>query len=76
MGDLDVPTGAFGAIPLSERGNAQAAALARVWTAPPDLIVTSPFERARRTAAPTAAHFHEVPVDAITLAMPRGATDR
>jgi broad specificity phosphatase PhoE len=50
-------------IPLTELGREQAALVARSFTTPPDLIVTSPFLRARDTAQPTVARFPQVPVE-------------
>ncbi len=50
-------------IPLTKRGEGQADQLARDWNEAPSLIVTSPFERTRQTAAPTIARFHTVPVE-------------
>jgi broad specificity phosphatase PhoE len=47
-------------IPLTARGHEQAALLAARVPAPPALIVTSPYLRARQTAGPTAARFPRV----------------
>ena len=50
-------------IVLTERGAGQAGRIAREWTETPSLIVTSPFQRTRQTAAPTIARFPDVPVE-------------
>lgn len=50
-------------IPLTVRGEGQAGQLAREWIEAPSLIVTSPFERTRQTAAPTITRFPAVPVE-------------
>ena len=50
-------------IALTARGEGQAGQLAREWTEAPSLIVTSPFQRTRQTAAPTIARFPGVPVE-------------
>ncbi len=47
--------------PLGER---QAVAVVKVFTAKPDLVVVSPFVRARQTAVPTITHFDPIPVEA------------
>ncbi|UUT24057.1 histidine phosphatase family protein [Pseudomonas sp. T8] len=48
-------------IPLTEKGQHQAEALAQSLTSIPDLIVSSPFVRAEATALPTAQRYPEVP---------------
>lgn len=50
-------------IALTALGERQALALAASFSAPPQLIVSSPFLRARQTAAPTIARYTEVPVE-------------
>lgn len=50
-------------IPLTERGIAQAQAVADSFDVAPDLIVVSPFERAQDTALPTIKRFPGVPVE-------------
>ena len=50
-------------IELTALGRDQALAVARAFTAAPDLIVTSPYRRARDSAAPTAARFPDVPFE-------------
>lgn len=51
-------------IPLTEKGSAQARAVANSFDQAPSLIVTSPFERAQDTAQPTIQRFPGVPVEA------------
>ncbi|NHZ83807.1 histidine phosphatase family protein [Massilia sp. CCM 8695] len=51
-------------IPLTQLGHEQAQAISNSFGAAPDLIVYSPFQRVRQTAAPTLAHFAAVPVEA------------
>ena len=50
-------------IPLTEKGWAQARAVAESFEQAPSLIVTSPFERAQDTAQPTIQRFPGVPVE-------------
>lgn len=50
-------------IPLTERGQAQARAVAESFEVAPDLIVMSPFERAQDTALPTIQRFPECQVE-------------
>lgn len=50
-------------IALSERGEGQARRVAREWPETPSLIVTSPFQRTRQTAAPTIARFPDALVE-------------
>lgn len=50
-------------IPLTEKGWAQARAVAESFAQAPGLIVTSPYERAADTAKPTIARFPGVPVE-------------
>jgi broad specificity phosphatase PhoE len=50
-------------IALTERGKAQAQAIAQSFEAAPELIVMSPFIRAQDTAAPTLRKFPGVPVE-------------
>lgn len=49
---------------LTPRGEAEAEKIVRAIPRAPDLIVVSPFVRARQTAAPTMARFPEAPVEA------------
>ncbi|MFC0041656.1 histidine phosphatase family protein [Actinomadura rayongensis] len=58
-----LPTYGPGAAPLTALGRAQAATIAESFTAPPSLLVVSPFLRARETAAPTRARFPSVPCE-------------
>lgn len=50
-------------IPLTDRGWVQAQDVADSFEVAPDLIVTSPFERAQDTALPTIKRFPGVPVE-------------
>jgi broad specificity phosphatase PhoE len=50
-------------IPLTELGWAQARAFAEALHTPPDLFITSPYIRARDTAAPSAARYPHVPLE-------------
>jgi len=49
-------------IPLTDKGWQQAREMADKFVKAPDLIVVSPYLRARQTAAPTAERFPDVPV--------------
>lgn len=48
---------------LTPLGRQQAMALVQAFTAKPDLLVVSPFVRARETAVPTITHFSPIPVE-------------
>lgn len=48
---------------LTEKGRLQAEQVAATWIKTPDLIVTSPYLRARQTAQPTMERFPGVPVE-------------
>ncbi|MFL1526235.1 histidine phosphatase family protein [Pseudomonas sp. O230] len=50
-------------IPLTELGKQQARILADSIRWPPDLVISSPFERALHTAQPTALRFPDAPVE-------------
>lgn len=50
-------------IPLTEKGQLQARAFANSFTSAPDLIISSPFERAIATALPTTKRFPHVPFE-------------
>ena len=50
-------------IPLTEKGQLQARAIADSITSAPDLIISSPFERAIATALPTTERFPHVPFE-------------
>jgi probable phosphoglycerate mutase len=52
-----------GSSPLTELGRGQACALRDGFHAAPDLIIASPFLRARQTAAPTQQRFPHIPVE-------------
>jgi broad specificity phosphatase PhoE len=56
--------GDFAEIPLTPLGEQQAELLAARWDFTPTHIITSPYLRARQTAAPTIARFPTVPVEA------------
>lgn len=47
---------------LTEKGHREAAYIAQAFTRKPDLIVVSPYIRARQTAVPTIHRFNPVPV--------------
>lgn len=46
---------------LTEQGHWQAQQVAQAFTEPPDLIVTSPYQRTQQTALPTRKRFSDVP---------------
>jgi 2,3-bisphosphoglycerate-dependent phosphoglycerate mutase len=50
-------------VPLTDNGWRQAREMAAKFDAAPDLIVVSPYLRARQTAAPTAERFPHVPIE-------------
>lgn len=50
-------------IPLTSHGRLQAEAISTSFQDVPDLIISSPFRRARETAAPTISRFPHVPTD-------------
>ncbi|MFD0687424.1 histidine phosphatase family protein [Actinomadura fibrosa] len=58
-----LPTNGPGAAPLTARGRAEADRVAASFPRPPGLVVSSPFVRARETAAPTLARFPGVPYE-------------
>lgn len=62
LANAGLPTLAPAGIALTENGRRQAADFAAVLTEAPDLIVCSPFERARATARFSAQRFVQVPV--------------
>lgn len=47
--------------PITAKGERQAQQVAKAFTQPPDLIVTSPYHRTQQTAKPTRARFPNVP---------------
>jgi 2,3-bisphosphoglycerate-dependent phosphoglycerate mutase len=58
-----LPSTDWRAIPLTELGHRQAEHVARVFADPPQLIVTSPYLRARQTAQPTIERYPGAAVD-------------
>ena len=50
-------------IALTQRGEGEASRIAQEWSEVPSLIVTSPFQRTKQTAAPTIARFPGVTVE-------------
>lgn len=50
-----------GSTPLTEKGRTQAQYMADAFTAPPNLIVTSPYIRTQQTAAPTRDRYPNTP---------------
>jgi broad specificity phosphatase PhoE len=58
-----LPTNGPGAAPLTALGREQAARMAATFTEPPELIVSSPFVRARQTAEATVERFPEAPYE-------------
>ena len=62
-GNAGVPCHDLATIALTQRGEGQASRIAREWPEAPSLIVTSPFQRTRQTAAPTIARFPGVAVE-------------
>jgi len=50
-------------VPLTQRGHVQAEAISRSLVKAPDLIISSPYLRARDTAAPTALRFPHTPFE-------------
>lgn len=61
VSNADLPTGDPAESALTEKGFQQAECIAEAFTAVPDLIVISPYLRARQTAVPTLNHFPDVP---------------
>ena len=57
IANAGLPTDLPDDIPLTDLGQLQARELAASWTTAPDLLVTSPFLRARQTAQPTLDRF-------------------
>ncbi|WP_231950811.1 histidine phosphatase family protein [Allokutzneria albata] len=55
------PSSSPGETPLTAIGHRQAVQLARAMPVPPELIVTSPYRRARQTAQPAAERFPDTP---------------
>jgi broad specificity phosphatase PhoE len=63
MGNSGLPTLGVAENPLTERGWAQAEAVAERIAHAPDLIVVSPYVRTQQTATPTRQRFPHVPVE-------------
>ncbi len=61
-GNAGQPTPDLVAMPLTPLGVSQAREVACSWKREPTHIISSPFLRARQTAAPTCAHFPGVPL--------------
>lgn len=62
-GNIDIPAEDHTLIPLTELGNRQAEAVPDKLTFIPDIIITSPYTRARQTAEPTIKKYSSVPVE-------------
>lgn len=67
LSNAGFPTDTPHAIGLSEKGLAQAAALALQWPTEPDLIVVSRYSRTAYTAAPLCRRYPQVPVIELPL---------
>jgi broad specificity phosphatase PhoE len=63
VANAGLATTAPDSIPLTEKGLLQAQALAAAITQAPDLIISSPFERAIATALPTVDRFPNAPFE-------------
>ncbi|WP_338154802.1 histidine phosphatase family protein [Burkholderia thailandensis] len=50
-------------IPLTEKGEQQALAISQCFADPPNIVIGSPFDRARQTAAPTLSRFPSTPIE-------------
>lgn len=61
--NVGLPTSDPASIPLTEKGRQQAEQIAEKLTITPDLIIVSPYLRARQTAEPTIKHFPQVKVE-------------
>jgi broad specificity phosphatase PhoE len=62
-GNAGIPCNDLSLLELTELGREQAHQIAKSWTEPPSLIVTSPYLRTQQTAEPTINRFREVPVE-------------
>ncbi len=62
-GNAGIPCKDLALLELTETGQHQSEAVAVGWPHAPDLIVTSPYLRTRRTAQPTQDRFPSVPVE-------------
>lgn len=58
--NVGLPTSDPASIPLTEKGRQQAEQIAEKLTITPDLIIVSPYLRARQTAEPTIKHFRRL----------------
>ena len=58
-----LPTNGPGAAPLTERGREEAERMAAAFSEPPELVISSPFLRARQTAEATLDRFPGVPYE-------------
>lgn len=63
VSNADLPTIHPAQSELTPKGEAEAEKIVAAFTQKPDLIVVSPFVRARQTAVPTIIHFQPVPVE-------------
>jgi broad specificity phosphatase PhoE len=64
---MDIPASDHSQIALTERGHAQAAAVAEIWKDRPELIALSPYLRTHLTAEPTMQRFPDVPVAVLPM---------
>ena len=63
VSNAGAPTDDHENIPLSPRGEKQAEERSRQFTLPAELILVSPYLRARQTMLPTARRFPQIPVE-------------
>lgn len=61
VSNADLPTGDPAESALTEKGFRQAELIAAAFVGQPDLIVISPYLRARQTAVPTRSRFTNLP---------------
>jgi probable phosphoglycerate mutase len=66
-GNVDIPASDHSQIALTERGHAQAVAVAEAWTDRPEVIALSPYLRTILTAEPTIQRFPDVPVEVLPM---------
>lgn len=62
-GNINIPADDHTLIPLTELGHKQAKAVADKFDPAPDIIIVSPYLRARQTAEPTIKKYPSVPVE-------------
>ncbi len=62
ISNANLPTTHPAASELTEKGHREAEYVVQAFTRKPDLVVVSPYIRARQTAVPTINHFDPVPV--------------